>query len=362
MSRTSAALITVGLFASTSYATPATNLAEVQIALKISKAKISGGEKATGEIVVKRNGNIQELVFRLENSNPSVVRLAAPTITIRPDESSASFEIFTAATPITTAVTIKAVLDRLQAQAVLEIVPAMLKEVTLSQPTINGTLGSRIAVRVELNANAPAGGIELLRQLSVSLPRREFLTLINTPDFRIAAGSKAVTFEIHYSSISLGSVRIRRDREFNAETRTVELVISLEEQTKSPWKAVPDIAGKVQFGVIPLRVTSASVQPTPVTGGTEALATFTLNFPAGPSEELSIQSALQGSTPVAWPRLLGSSCAGGDQEGVGMSLVQGGATHSFKVCTASRTTIATGKLLVRMPHGADFPVPVALRP
>jgi hypothetical protein len=131
-----------GGFFSTGDATPPSKPPQVQIGLAIGKAKISGGETTTGQIVVRRNGNTQELTLRLENNNPSLVQLSTSEITLKPAESSASFDTSTSATPISAA------LDRVLVQKTVEIVPAMLKAVTLSQPTLNGTQGSKITCRL----------------------------------------------------------------------------------------------------------------------------------------------------------------------------------------------------------------------
>lgn len=337
--------------------------AEVQIAMDVRQAKLSGGEGTTGTIVVRRNGNTQELVFRLENSNPGLMRLSVTEIRLKPAETSASFDILTASTPIKTAVTIKAFLqpaDQVQVQKAIEIIPATLKGVTLSQPTLNGTHGSKITCRAQLNANAPAGGIELYAILVYP-----GLTL-NIPNPRVEAGTKEVTFEIAYDKLylegdSIGSTgRTIGISQFNSQTRKLDLFVSLDPQVK---QAVSGVAGKVSFDVIPLRVASFSVQPNSVTGGAEAMATFTLNFPAGHSERVRLRPENGSSSGgKAWARPLGSSCQVIPPQVIEMQLAEGATTHSFKVCTGPSTAAKTESLTITTRNEDDSTAQVTVQP
>lgn len=341
-----------------SLSTPTT---ELQIAVGLNRLKVSGGEGVIGRVDVRRNGNTQELVFRLEVSNPGLARLSITEIRLEPHESSAQFEMSTASTPIKTVVDVKALLqpaDQLLTQRTLEIVPAILKSISLNQPTLHGTRGAKVSVRAELNSPAPTGGIELY--LDIFAPTSRALTL-DSPNPRILAGSRDVSFDIAYNKISFDGDEIARDRTtFNHETRTVDLVVSLEAQSKSSWAVIPGISKKVSFDVIPLRVASISVQPGAVSGGAESLANFTLNIPPGNNETRRLLPISTTNSGKAWARLLGTSCQSSLQE-IQLPLTSGVTNYSFKVCTAPVTTVTTSTLNVAARSGL-FPVQITIQP
>lgn len=357
-----AIVISAELTAARSGSSVSSATADLQIAVRLDRLKVSGGESVSGRVEVRRNGNTQELVFRLEVNNPSV-RLSTREIRLNPAESSATFEVSTISTPIKTTVDVRALLqpaDQLQAQKTLEIVPALLKQVTLLKPTMPGTHGGTIAVRAELNVNAPQGGIELyLDMIAESVPGK-VLTL-ESPNPRIAAGSRELSFDIAYDKITVNDQSIASDRTtFNQETRRVGLVVALEAQLKTPWAVIPGISKRVSFDVIPLRVASISVQPTVVSGGAESLATFTLNIPPGTNETLRLLPGSATTSEKAWARLLGTSCQSSVLL-VQLPLTAGVTNYSFKVCTASVTTSTFGTLNVIARSGA-FPVQITVQP
>lgn len=336
---------------------------EIQIAVGLNRSKVSGGETATGRVEVRRNGNTQELVFRLEANSP-LVRLNTTEVRLKPDQSSASFEIFTSATPIRTSVVVKALLqpaDQLQAQRTLEIVPAILKSVSLTESTLRGTHGAKISVRAELNAAAPTGGIELYLEFFCSTIPGKLLTL-QRPDPRIPSGSRELTFDIEYDRLFSGDDRISDGRTgFDTVTRTIELVVSLEAQSTKPWQAIPGVAKKLSFDVVPLRVTSISVQPSAVSGGGESLASLALNIPPGTNEALRLVPIGTQTSGKAWARLLGTSCQSPEQEPLLLQLTPGVTSYNFKVCTASVTALTTGTLRVTARSGS-FPVSITVQP
>ena len=347
-----AVIFSAGSFFNSHALTPNEKFAEVQVAIDIT-SRISGGESSTGKISVRRNGNTQELIFKLESSHPSLVRFITSEVRLKPEENSAAFQIATAATPIKNSVTIKAFLpppaERVQGQAATEIVPALLKSVTLSQTTMKGTYGSKINCTVELRSAAPTGGVELNQQIFVSSLMNEQLRISNP---KIAAGSKVVTFPIEYQDIHIGSDSVFSNKQpaFNSQTRTVELFIALEPQNSDPWQVIPGIANKITFDVVPLRVTSVSAQPASVRGGTEAAGTFTLNFPPLIFDELELMTA-NGKARLG---LFGTSCQTAVPSQLKMQLTQGVSTYNFKICTAAVTASASETLIIVL-RGNDKP-------
>ncbi|MFN2511022.1 MAG: hypothetical protein ABR568_06200 [Pyrinomonadaceae bacterium] len=343
-------------------AASATNkMPALAISIVVNKEKIQGGERIIARI--NRSGDTSEQVaIRLESTQPSIIVVPKSDVILARGESSVPFELLSVSTPIKATVTIKAYLSSnlIPAIRTIEVYPAILKTVTLSAATLNGTHGSKINCRVELNANAPTGGIELHLDLFGASVRGNLR--LDIPNPRVAAGNKEGTFEIAYDKIYSGEEQVSRDRtDFNTQTRTLDLVVSLESQTIKPWQSIPEIAGKVTFDVIPLRVSSISVQPASVTGGAESLASFTLNFPAGTNEKVRLSPVRTASSSNAWARALGSSCQASVQQPLEMPLTQGVATHSFKVCTASVTTATTGTLYVST-RSENVPVHITIQP
>jgi hypothetical protein len=348
---------------------PANKFSELQISID-TRDKLSGGEASFGKLRVVRNGNTQELIFRLESSDPSLVKLSASEIKLGPKEDGAIFNFQTVSTPIKSNVTIKAFLqpaDQIQAQSTIEVVPALLKSVALSHTQLNGTHGAKIDCKVELRAAAPIGGIEL--NLSLYIPTlggvNKFIKL-NIPNPVVPASKSSQSFAIEYDDIHGRGINGADDPiselgYLEDPSRSVELVVSIEPQLTKPWQAIPGMAGKVVFNVLPLRVASISAQPSSVSGGSESLATLTLNFSPGDGEKVRLAPLLRSSSGKVWARLLGTSCQSNVGEILEMPLVKGTATYSFKICTSPVTAATTQTVSVFMRSG-HFPLQITVQP
>ncbi|MGI8897800.1 MAG: hypothetical protein ACR2IB_05345 [Pyrinomonadaceae bacterium] len=340
------------------YAIPAPRTVQLPLTLSFDKEKIQGGERVRARAT--RSGDTsQPVTLRLESTQPNLIVVPKSAVVINRGESFAVFELISVSTPIKTTVSIRAFLPSSQVPAIrsIEMYPAILKSVTLNNPSLPGTRGGEIGVRVELNANAPVGGIELY--LDLTGPR---LLRLDGPNPRLTAGRREGTFDIEYDKLYIGEDQISSGRtNFDAQTRTLDLVVSLEVQSTKPWADIPGIAKKISFDALPLRVASISVQSAAVSGGGESLASFTLNIPPGSSERVLLSPTSVGTSlrPV-WARLLGTSC----QANVlilELQLTQGVTNYSFKVCTAPVTTATTGTLTVTN-RSAAFPVQIAVQP
>ena len=331
---------------------------QLPLTLTLDKEKIQGGERFRGRAT--RSGDMsQPVTLRLESTQPNLIVVPKSDVVINRGESFAVFELISVPTPIKTTVSVRAFLPSLQVPATraIEVYPAILKSVTLNNPSLPGTRGGKVGVRVELNANAPVGGIEVYLDLTGVRGLR-----LDGPNPRVAAGSREGTFDIEYDKLYIEEDQISSDRTtFNAQTRTLDLVISLEVQSTKPWAAIPGVANKVSFDVVPLRVASISAQPAAVTGGGESLASFTLNIPPGTSERVRLSPTSVGSSlrPV-WARLLGTSCQANIQL-LELELTAGVTNYSFKVCSAPVPTATTGTLTVTT-RSAGFPVQIAVQP
>jgi hypothetical protein len=273
-------------------------------------------------------------------------------------------------------VTIKALLGpryTTQAQAALELVPALLNQVTLNTPTMIGTKGTTISCTAELKAPAPAGGIELYMSPLVFSPsfaissggadrvRRSF-QLDENP--RVAAGSKTVTFPIRYNDlVSAYSSFQFSDQDFSTafetQTRRVELVLALDPQTQTAtWQPIPNRAIKVGFDLVPLKVNSFSVQPSSLASGAEAVATFVLNAAPGSNETVIVFGSPSTALRAV---LLGSSCQAAGTSAVELPLTSGATSHSFKVCARTVTSATPANAKVGMRSG-QYTTSVTVQP
>src|SRR5687768_7803174 len=148
-------------------ATAVPRTVQLPLTLTLDKEKIQGGERFRGRAT--RSGDTsQPVTLRLESTQPNLIVVPKSDVVINRGETVAVFELISVPTPIKTTVSIRAFLPSLQVPAIrsIEVYPAILKSVTLNNPSLPGTRGGKIGVRVELNANAPVGGIELYLNLT----------------------------------------------------------------------------------------------------------------------------------------------------------------------------------------------------
>lgn len=331
----------------------AVNESSIQIQF-VTPAKLSGGEKSKAKFQIQRTDENKktEFTFNLSTNNSSLIQFPKTEIKLLPSEERAEFEFDTLATAIKTSATIKVELSNSnepsQVENTIEIVPALLKTVT-TQPSMIGTRGAKVEVTVELKTLAPTGGIEIYVSPIIVSIVNEKITIPN-PNLRVPAGNNKGSFFVEYDQIlSNGSevARIESPTLFNHQKRTIEFVVALEPQgapgSRFNWQPIPGIATKTKFDVNPLLVSSISVQPSAITGGNEALGSFTLNFAPGNSESIFLKPSKIINAKL-WITMLGSSCqeSGGNSLTVEIPLTQGVTNYNFKVCTAS-VTAATNK-------------------
>jgi hypothetical protein len=297
----------------------------------------------------------------LSTSDSGLVRFRSEELIIPARQSSAGFEFGTAATQIATAVSITVVVNaptRPQNTQTLSLVPALLRRVSLAGSSLNGTLGNTLNVTAELKAPAPPGGIELYLG-PYHLPNGGGKPKTNPPPLsnpRVQAGTKTITFPIRYEDIlrtfsATSAQSTDFDVNFETQNRRVEQVVALDPQTDSKvWTTVPDRALKVAFDIIPLKVSSITVQPNSAASGAEALATFVLNFSPGNERVFLSPTSGSGGARVA---LAGSSCQQAAQASfVEMVLPPGVTTHTFKVCARTVTSTVTTNIRVGMRSGS----------
>lgn len=370
----SMAMIVLAFFVKTINATtPLSNRAHSLNNLKISCGnRLSGGEKSECKVSVIETYE-SEIEIKLTSTNPSLVTFEVNGLKLLPKQTFVKVNLTTSPTPVKTTVVVKASLSTdnlIQAESTIEVVPALIASVRLSASSFVGTHGAKTICSVRLRASAPPGGIQLylspLKTSPALLTSRDPLSL-QVPNPTIPAGKDGIDFDIPYDGLYQGYDPISRIgvSDFDGQSRTVELVVALDPQgTKGGWVTVPGTANKVTFEVVPLRVSSISVQPSTLNGG-EGLATFTLSAPPGNSEKVYLRP-IKTSNSKLWSVPLGVSCAAPPPPTVSieaneLQLVQGTSTYQFKVCSTTVSTTVTGTASVLL-RSDRFDTPVTVQP
>ena len=349
------------------------NKAHSMLTLKLDCAgKLSGGQRSECKVSVLETHD-DEIEIKLTSTNPALLRLEVSEVKLLPKQSVAKFNIATSPTPIKTTVVIKASLtinSLVEIAESIEVVPALIASAQVSAGSFVGTHGAKTICQVRLRAPAPPGGIQLyLSPLKISpglLTSRDPVTL-QVPNPTVPAGKDGVDFDIPYDGLYQGFERVSQIgvSDFDAQSRTVELVVALDPQaTKQQWVAIAGLANKVTFEVVPLRVNSLSVQPSTLNGG-EGLATFTLTAPPGNSEYAYLRP-IKGPGAKLWAVPLGVSCAAAPPTNLSVEsnelpLVQGTSTYQFKVCSATVSTSVTLNASVQL-RSDRFDAPVTIQP
>ena len=368
----SVAVVTAFFVKTTNATTSSSNKAPSVLTLKLDCAsRLSGGERSDCKISVDTHDD--EIDIKLTSTNASLLRLEVTEVKLLPKQTSAKVNLSTSPTSVKTVVAVKASLAtdiQIRTESSIEVVPALIASAQLSATSFVGTHGAKTICQVRLKAPAPSGGIQLyLSPLTVSpalLTSRDPVTIYGANP-KVPAGKDGIDIEIPYDGIFQGYDSISKIgvSDFDRQSRTVELVVALDPQgTKGQWVAIPGIARKVTFEVVPLRVSSISVQPSTLNGG-EGLATFTLSAPPGNSEKVYLRPIKSGSAKL-WSVPLGVSCAAAAPTNVGvesneLQLVQGTSTYQFKVCSATVSTSVTVNASVLL-RSDRFDAPVTIQP
>ncbi|MEO8218163.1 MAG: hypothetical protein ABI718_13875 [Acidobacteriota bacterium] len=328
------------------------------IRLQLSPLTASGGESLQARVTLIRDGTVPPAVVHvsLSSSNPSLVRFASEELVVPADQNVVPVEFGTHSVQVRTPITISAKVagSTVEGHDELELVPALLKRVTLNRTSLTGTLGSSVQATAELNAPAPPGGIQLyLSPIAITPPgpKRKSSDPIRNP--AVLAGSKTVSFPIEYNDILASfSAALLQNSDFSpsfeTQSRKVDLILALDPQGSELGQPIPGKAVSISFDLVPLKITSFSVQPATLASNGEAVATFNLNAAPGQGERVLLSGNQQAAVV-----LIGSSCqvGGRSNPAVELPLLPGTTSYNFKVCARPVTGTATGKVLVSMRSG-----------
>jgi len=209
-------------------------------------------------------------VVAISSSNP-IAAIGPASITVAAGATSATFKITTASVASSTAVTFSASYNGSVATAVLTVSPVALSSITLD-PTSVGGGASTIANRLTLNGPAPAGGAV------VSLSSSNAAVALTPSTVMIAAGVNSATFTITTKPVTV-STPVTISATYNG-TKSAILTVS------------------------PVALSSVTVKPTTVAGGTAiAVITATLNGPA-PSGGATVGVSSNNTTVASAPSTL----------------------------------------------------------
>lgn len=351
------------------------------VTMSLSTDKAMGGETVNGTLRAT-SAPPQDRTFRLEASPTGLVKInGAPDIVLKAGQSSVGFSVNIVPSLVRTSVSIRAVqtgttVATQPASSSIQIFPGLIRAVRISGPSMIGTRGASVTATVELNAPAPSSGIQVYPLTTYTLDSKPS---INNPmsfgsaSHVVAAGSRTVSIQIPYNEIRAGSQlvtspddvasgQVATAAQFNASIAHVALMVGIDPPTSTAAAQVtPGLSGRVTFDVVPLRVTSSSVQPAAIPAGNEALATATLSGAAGSSEVVEITPA---NSARVWVRLAGTSCQSPVQTtrkgGLQVPLAAGATTLNFKICTAAGATGSSTVTVVLRSGG--FPVTVSVQP
>lgn len=213
--------------------------------LSLSPTGVTGGTASTGTVNLMTAAPAGGVTVALATGDPAVATVPA-SVTVPAGATSATFTVSTSPVTANTGVTISATFDDLTKPAVLSVyAPAAL--VYLSLPGVTGGIPS--TGTIHLSAPAPAGGAAI--ELSSSNPALATVP----PSVTVPAGASYTYFAIASNPVPVST--------------SVTITASYGGVTKS-----------AVLTVTPPRLSSLSLNPTSVTGGSASTGTVTLNAAA----------------------------------------------------------------------------------
>jgi pimeloyl-ACP methyl ester carboxylesterase len=232
---------------STTYGASLTVLPVAVAGVTFSPTSVTSG--GTAQFTVYLNGPAPAgASISLVSSSPSVLQVI-PSVTVLPGATSVMVNATALNVAAQTNVSVTASYNSSSAQGSVSVIPIMLDWLSLSQDTATG--GTSITGTVQLNGNAPAGGVNVV--VSSSSPAlTPFISPVN-----VVAGAAIATFTIPTSAVgALTEVTITAS--YGASSSSVILTL------------VPPLPF----------LQSMTISPGTVNGGSQATGTVTLTAPA----------------------------------------------------------------------------------
>jgi hypothetical protein len=179
------------------YNTPAQSAAALR-AVSVSPSSVTGGQTASGTVILTAAAPAEGIVVDLSTGDPAVT--LPLTITVAAGSTSVNFTLNTSPVGTTTTATITANYNGITQTTALAVKPPVLTSLTLNPTTVAG--GSSSTGTVSLNGTAPFGGT--LVALSSSRPTRASVPSTVT----VAAGKSSATFTVNTTAGAKTSLTI----------------------------------------------------------------------------------------------------------------------------------------------------------
>jgi hypothetical protein len=168
------------------YNTPPAQTATALRAVSVSPSSVTGGQTASGTVILTAAAPAEGIVVDLAAGDPAVT--LPVTVTVAAGSTSASFTLNTSPVATTSTVTVTASYNGVNQNTALAVKPPVLSSLGLNPTTVLG--GTTSTGTVRLNANAPFGGIVVT--ISSSRPGRAVVP----PTVTVPAGGNSAAFAV----------------------------------------------------------------------------------------------------------------------------------------------------------------------
>lgn len=265
-------------------------------ALSVSPSAVPGGVSATGTVTL--NGVAGSSGISVGLSSSSGIAQVPTTVMVPAGASSTTFTVTTSVVQNSTIVTLTATQGGNNFKAPLTVGPVTLSGLSISPTNIQG--GSSATGTVNLSGPAPNGG------LAISLVSSDLSTSVPN-SVTVAAGSTSATFNVTTNPVSVStSVSITATQGTNTQ--------------------------KASITVTPAILTSLTLSPSSVIGGTKSTGMVTLSGLAGPSGSTI---SLSSNSAIATPP-------------VTVMVPAGQSTASFQVTTSAVSSASTASITANL--------------
>jgi hypothetical protein len=234
--------------------------------LSLAPSSVGGGGSSTGTVTMNGPAPLAGAVISLSSSNTGVASVPA-SVTMAAGATSASFTVTTGPVTASTNVTISAAYNGITENALLGVESSTLSLLSLSPSTVTG--GTSSTGTINLSSAAPSGGAVV--SLSSSDPSVAALP----PSVTVPAGATSATFTVATTAVA-ASTSITITAASSGATQTASLT------------------------VLPPTLTSVSMAPARLTGGSSSTGTVILSGPA-PSSGVAISLSSSDSSVAAVP-------------------------------------------------------------
>jgi hypothetical protein len=216
--------------------------AVVLSSVTLNPASVVGGSGSTGTVTLSGPAPTGGALVTLSSSNTAVAQVPA-SVTVSSSGTVATFSVTTSSVASTTQVTIQGTYGSTQGTTLTVLPPsAVLASVTLNPTSVTG--GASSTGTVTLSAAAPSGGAVVT--LSSGNPAATVPASVTVP-----AGSTSTTFTVTTSGVA--------------------------SQTSAVITATYGVSGNATLTINPAVVSTVTLNPTSVTGGSNSTGTVTLN-------------------------------------------------------------------------------------